>query len=417
MQNEIKCRFSQKHDIEANWIKAGQAKKPFIPLNGELIAYDPDENYSYTRIKFGDGITNVNELPFVNVDADYVQTEIENLQTQIDALPTADEVSNATVAKATKATRLETARTITVGNAVLAGAKSFDGQNNIDIPINFLSENYVGYPTSYTYDPRVFKHSRGSVTPIDAANISELSGNRLAFMDPAGIQVEYSTDGGTTWVDYGLSDTQKQSLVTLQQTITTGGPSAIASEDNKLRVTITAHNNYNLYFKARKILLLLSTEGVTVCKALIERASIGSETDFVTMGEFEVAGWSGWNSIPWYGDAAFGGSDGQTGQWRHLRITLSVEGINENYSSIPCLYKIRMLGETMWNGNNIAKNNSLFSYDIHKNATFPAQITATQFNGNATKDGDGNVITDTYATISALDNLETSLKEYIDSQI
>ena len=46
-------RISHKHDIEANWNKAVN----FIPLDGELIIYDPDENYDYTRIKFGDGKT------------------------------------------------------------------------------------------------------------------------------------------------------------------------------------------------------------------------------------------------------------------------------------------------------------------------------------------------------------------------
>lgn len=66
MQNEIKGRFSQKHDIEANWIKAGNAENPFIPWGAELIIYDPDENYNYARFKIGDGVTNVNDLPFVN---------------------------------------------------------------------------------------------------------------------------------------------------------------------------------------------------------------------------------------------------------------------------------------------------------------------------------------------------------------
>jgi hypothetical protein len=39
----IYTRAQQKHDIEANWIKAIN----FIPLEGEIIIYDADENYSY----------------------------------------------------------------------------------------------------------------------------------------------------------------------------------------------------------------------------------------------------------------------------------------------------------------------------------------------------------------------------------
>lgn len=53
-------RVINKHDIEANWIKA----TGFIPKQGELIVYDIDDNYSYERIKIGDGVHNVNDLPF-----------------------------------------------------------------------------------------------------------------------------------------------------------------------------------------------------------------------------------------------------------------------------------------------------------------------------------------------------------------
>lgn len=84
MANEthVPSRHVQKHDIEANWIKAGKSENPFIPLNGEIIIYsievDAEGNtlelpegraypITYTRQKIGDGIHNVNELPFVGV--------------------------------------------------------------------------------------------------------------------------------------------------------------------------------------------------------------------------------------------------------------------------------------------------------------------------------------------------------------
>ena len=58
----IKGRMLQKHDIEANWLKATN----FIPMQGEIIVYDIDSNYAYERFKIGDGIKTVNNLPFVN---------------------------------------------------------------------------------------------------------------------------------------------------------------------------------------------------------------------------------------------------------------------------------------------------------------------------------------------------------------
>lgn len=64
MANEkvFQSRIQLKHDIEENWSKATN----FIPKVGEIIIYDIDENNSIARFKIGDGITNVNSLPFVS---------------------------------------------------------------------------------------------------------------------------------------------------------------------------------------------------------------------------------------------------------------------------------------------------------------------------------------------------------------
>lgn len=52
----------------------------FTPLNGETIIYDEDDNHNYKRIKIGNGIDNVNNLPFT---IDNAQNRIdENLETE-----------------------------------------------------------------------------------------------------------------------------------------------------------------------------------------------------------------------------------------------------------------------------------------------------------------------------------------------
>ena len=64
-------RIVNKHDTEANWLKA----TGFTPKQGEIIVYDIDENYNYERIKIGDGVHNVNAIPFVDdgkQDKDFV---------------------------------------------------------------------------------------------------------------------------------------------------------------------------------------------------------------------------------------------------------------------------------------------------------------------------------------------------------
>lgn len=63
-KNFNNVRIINKHDTEANWIKA----TGFIPKQGELIIYDKDSTYNYERFKIGDGSTVVNSLPFADAN-------------------------------------------------------------------------------------------------------------------------------------------------------------------------------------------------------------------------------------------------------------------------------------------------------------------------------------------------------------
>lgn len=69
-EKKIYGRSVQKHDVQSNWEKATN----FTPMAGEIIVYDIDENYNYERIKIGDGVQNVNALPFVT---DAIQEELD----------------------------------------------------------------------------------------------------------------------------------------------------------------------------------------------------------------------------------------------------------------------------------------------------------------------------------------------------
>jgi hypothetical protein len=58
----LNSRIILKHDIDSNW----QLATGFTPLKGEIVIYDIDDNHSYERFKIGDGIQNVNTLPFAD---------------------------------------------------------------------------------------------------------------------------------------------------------------------------------------------------------------------------------------------------------------------------------------------------------------------------------------------------------------
>lgn len=75
--NTISTRIQLKSDTEANW-KALNSRMflqgGFKPLEGEIIIYIADSTHSYARLKVGDGVTNINDLKFI--DAGTINGEV-----------------------------------------------------------------------------------------------------------------------------------------------------------------------------------------------------------------------------------------------------------------------------------------------------------------------------------------------------
>ena len=55
-----KAKVVHKHETAANWTLSS-----YVPEIGEIVFYDPDNEFEYTRQKNGDGIHTVSELPFI----------------------------------------------------------------------------------------------------------------------------------------------------------------------------------------------------------------------------------------------------------------------------------------------------------------------------------------------------------------
>lgn len=93
-EKTLKTRVVLKHDTEANWKTAGNAANPFIPKKGEVIIYDPDGTHTYSRQKVGDGIKNINALPFLGATvgtADSSESLSKIQYTAESAIPTTPE--------------------------------------------------------------------------------------------------------------------------------------------------------------------------------------------------------------------------------------------------------------------------------------------------------------------------------------
>lgn len=140
----------------------------------------------------------------------------------------------------------------------------------------------------------------GAVSPVSAALIGAIGSNKFELCDPAGVKVEYSTDGGDTWEDYGCNDTNKIQLLSesLGTNLTIGKVwDRYATVNDRLRVTVTA-NDCNVYTMLKSILLNVSTNGSNKCTVTIEQSRIGAPDDFAVISTNNLDGWTGWNEIP-----------------------------------------------------------------------------------------------------------------------
>ena len=267
-----------------------------------------------------------------------------------------------------KADQLTTARTISLGTGATGTATSFDGTQNVTIPVTNVKEAYLTWGG---------QSLSGKISPVDNAMSNTHSANRLAFAKPQGMVVEYSRDGGLSWTEALNIDFVKTRLMSgIGDSCYIGGVQTGTTVNDKLRITLDAHD-LGIYVYAVKLLLDVSTNGATGSHVVVETSTIGAPTTFTSYGDYPLSGWSGWNSIPL--TFAFGGSSNQTDQTKKIRLTFGITGISSGTGNFA-LYNLQLYSSTYWGTNSsMAKTGHLYDYDQHQNAVFPAQITASDF--------------------------------------
>lgn len=307
---------------------------------------------------------------------------------------------------AVSADKLLNAKTIGLSTAVTSTAKSFDGTANITIPVNSVKEAYLTWGG---------KHHTGSYAPIDAAMIPQLGANRLAFTPASCITLEYSTDGGSTWTNLD-DDSLKSNLFTpgAVATFLIGNSSQTGIDKSKYMCRVTITTTGKIYSELNKFAIYVSTNGSSNCYCtLTARTKADQDASNDTWATFAenvpLLGWSGWNILNTSPITTHGNTSAQYSQ---LRFTFGVES-HSSTSSYPGfkLQNIMAFGGVGWSTpSKMAANGNLFSWDSSQNASFPANVTATTFNGSlngnaasatkATKDGNGNVIASTYLPVT-----------------
>lgn len=274
---------------------------------------------------------------------------------------------------AATATKLQTARTISLGTGATGTATSFNGDSNITIPVTDVKESYLSWGG---------RNLVGQVSPVSAALSSEHSANRIAYLNPEAINVQYSNDAGAAWVDSGLSDAAKINLVTTSHPVNVGSNTTVTT-NHRTRITLTAQNGTTgyVYTLPRKLLINVSSpHGLNVT---VEAKTGVNNASWTTIGTYALSGWSAWNDIP-LNISAFGGVATQTTHYWYLRLTFANTSVNASYATTrSTIIGLRLFGETCWTRtSNMGETGHLYSYDHAQNATFPANVTANTFVGS-----------------------------------
>lgn len=232
------------------------------------------------------------------------------------------------------------------------------------------------------------KNFTASFGPIDAALAPELGSNRLAYGHPDGITVEYSRDGGTTWIDYEMNPANKVKLVTPGM----GSVTMVAGKgDSTANGNIAGNQNYQsriilssaslpLYTALNKFIILASTNGFANCWCTIEK-KVGTAWS-VLADKVGISGWSGYNviNIP---NTVFGTGSGHANE---IRLTFGGTGqtTHSQYAGLG-IYSIAAFGGVGWTTpSTLAKFGRIYSLDVTSTlsstgkpipiVTFPSQV-------------------------------------------
>lgn len=272
------------------------------------------------------------------------------------------------------ATTLQTTRSIALGTAVSSTATNFNGSANITIPVTGVSEAYL------TWGGR---NLSGTYAPIDAALMSDLRANRLAFTAASAVTIEYSQDGGTTWLNYAVSDSVKINLLNGNSaTIQVGGGGyAVGTDYTNYLVRVTINTAGQIYTALNKFIILASTNGSSGSYCTIDArtqsnylASVNAWTIF--SNQTPISGWSGYNVINTSNITTFGNTAAT--QFGQVRFTFGQTGYNAAYTGLQIIKLLGFGGVGWQTPSTLAATGNIYTYDHLANVTFPATVQGTR---------------------------------------
>lgn len=256
------------------------------------------------------------------------------------------------------------------------------------------------------------KNLEGHYSPIDANLNGRLGANRLAGIKPAGVTIEYSNNGGSTWTNYELTNEEKIAIfttLTCPKSLRIAGPTAAASANSKLRITLDGVDG-GVYTQLNKLHIYVSTSYSNNCTVSLESYDYNSSTEWHSVIKDQpITGWTGWNVLNFTlpGSTAFGGTNQNIHQ-RKIRLTFSNASITIGKEKEGLqIYNIYGYGGMGWTTPSVLASGGVpYTYDSNLMVSFPSYVKSSLFVGDVKGDVTGN-ITGNAATASKWKNART----------
>ncbi len=366
--------------------------KIYHVTEGNKDIIDIDTN-SYLRVPYFDKI--------IDSKGSSIQTELNNKLDKSAVVNTLTSSSTTNPLSAEQGRVLNVTTVKMTGNQQISGYKYFSQGLFATYPINrnnnpfddstdpttisptaVINYQYLeNYSNSKKFKPSQImpqNDSTSGIVPLTYGAETHSVRNVSSFLPANAISIEYTTDGGTTWTDYGASDEVKRKIFAEDTTnyIKIGGKNITTdtiTDQCMTRVTIDPVVD-GRYSNAFMFYCWVTTSGVKDMKCKIECSTIGAPDTFTTVrDEVTVSGWSGPNTIT-FSTKSFGGGANQTSNQCKYRFTFRSLQPNNKIASFTDL---RLYGYSVWTPkNNYMKAGTIYSTSYDQNVIFPAQLSA-----------------------------------------
>ena len=222
------------------------------------------------------------------------------------------------------------------------------------------------------------KNHTASFGPLDASMVPELGACRTMFVNGDAIDVQYSTDGGSTWTNYGATKAQKQALFSSGSTFMLAPNISVGTNYTNYQLRIIINTSAaNVYTTLNKFVIFISTTGssgawCTIDGRLQTNVNSGTNTWTTFADKVAIGGWSGYNVINTPEFTTYGNTAGS--QYGQVRFTFGNTGYSTSYSGLR-VYSIYCFGGVGWETpSTMAKTGHLYSFDHDQNAFFPSEV-------------------------------------------